>query len=292
MGFIYKITNQINQKSYIGLTTSSIEERWREHLQVVNKFKNQRPLYSAIAKYGVNNFTIEKLEEVDNDFLAEREIYWINYFNTYQKGYNATLGGDGVWTKKIQQYTLEGNLIKTFENITQAALETNISKSSLRQCCQKQIKTLKGFIFKYEDDVTPIGTLIKKAKENNCYKNKVYQYGLDGSLIAVWNSIKEATERTHISNISRALNASKPSNDFVWRSEGYSFFDNLDLTSIIVQLSLDNEILAYYSSFLSAAKALGKKQSSAISESCRNIGYHKTAYGYKWRYLKDVLGQL
>ena len=51
MGFIYKITNQINQKSYIGLTTSTIEERWKEHLQVINKCVSCGKVISKSATY-------------------------------------------------------------------------------------------------------------------------------------------------------------------------------------------------------------------------------------------------
>ena len=86
MGFIYKITNNLNQKVYIGLTTKTIEQRWKEHLSVVNKHKEKRPLYNAINKYGVENFSISIVEEVDDEFLGEREKYWINQYNSYEKG--------------------------------------------------------------------------------------------------------------------------------------------------------------------------------------------------------------
>lgn len=95
-GFIYKITNKLNQKSYIGKTEKNVEERWKTHCYDANKgIFNNRPLYSAINKYGKENFQIELIEEVDSDFLTNREIYWINFYNTYKAGYNATLGGEG-----------------------------------------------------------------------------------------------------------------------------------------------------------------------------------------------------
>lgn len=95
MPYIYKITNTINNKAYIGKTIRSIEERWREHKQESQRSKN-RPLYRAINKYGVENFSIEQIEECIIDELSDREIYWINVFNTYHNGYNATYGGDGA----------------------------------------------------------------------------------------------------------------------------------------------------------------------------------------------------
>lgn len=95
MGFIYKITNQINQKSYIGKTERNVSVRWSEHKKNRNQFPNL-PLYRALNKYGVENFTIDIIEECPTDILDDREIYWINHYNTYQgEGYNCTGGGEG-----------------------------------------------------------------------------------------------------------------------------------------------------------------------------------------------------
>ena len=96
MSYIYKITNNINGKIYIGKTMRSIEQRWKEHLANVKKedCKN-RPLYKAINKYGVKNFSIEEIEECSDTILSDREKYWIEYYNSFKNGYNATKGGDG-----------------------------------------------------------------------------------------------------------------------------------------------------------------------------------------------------
>ena len=59
-GFIYKITNDINQKVYIGKTTKSLEKRWQEHKQAAYRGRDKnRPLYNAIRKYGEQYFSIE-----------------------------------------------------------------------------------------------------------------------------------------------------------------------------------------------------------------------------------------
>lgn len=62
-------------------------------------------------KYGVEHFKIECIEECDNNLAAEREKYWINFYGTYQFGYNATLGGDGTCKydyNEIYQKILDG----------------------------------------------------------------------------------------------------------------------------------------------------------------------------------------
>lgn len=99
MGYIYCITNLINSKRYVGKTTTTIEERWREHRKDSQKKScSKRPLYDAFNKYGIENFEIEELEYVEDDnLLSDKEIYWIKELGTYgSKGYNASKGGDGT----------------------------------------------------------------------------------------------------------------------------------------------------------------------------------------------------
>lgn len=93
MGYIYIISNDINNKKYIGKTSHTIEYRWKLHLAQY-PYVNC-PLYSAFKKYGTNHFSIHQIEECNNDILSEREIYWIKFYNSYNNGYNATLGGEG-----------------------------------------------------------------------------------------------------------------------------------------------------------------------------------------------------
>lgn len=90
---IYKITNlaKESQNIYIG-QSSNIEKRWQNHLSDLNL---DRPLYRAIKKYGVENFKFEIIEICLVSELDEREIYWINYYDSFFNGYNLTLGGNG-----------------------------------------------------------------------------------------------------------------------------------------------------------------------------------------------------
>ena len=120
MAYIYKITNDINGKIYIGKTYNSIEKRFKEHCKDRLKRKyEQRPLYSAMNKYGIEHFHIELLEETDNP--EEREKYWIEYYGSFKNGYNATTGGDGkpyVDKDVIISLWESGKIIKEIHNIT------------------------------------------------------------------------------------------------------------------------------------------------------------------------------
>lgn len=97
---IYKIENLINGKIYIG-QSQNISQRWSAHRnRPFNKNATQydSPLYRAIRKYGLENFSFEVLEEVEKERLNERETYWILNFgsNDSSKGYNLTTGGESA----------------------------------------------------------------------------------------------------------------------------------------------------------------------------------------------------
>lgn len=63
---IYKITNNINNKVYIGLTTCSLDYRWGRHLTEGCNENNTKHLYKSMRKYGLNNFSIEQIDSTDN----------------------------------------------------------------------------------------------------------------------------------------------------------------------------------------------------------------------------------
>lgn len=110
MGYVYKITNDINGKVYIGKTQNNVEKRFSEHLRASRKPNSEkRPLYSAIRKYGENHFLVETLEICCDDILSTREKYWIEYYNSFKLGYNATVGGDGV------QYINRNSVVELYQ---------------------------------------------------------------------------------------------------------------------------------------------------------------------------------
>lgn len=93
LGYIYKITNDVNDKVYIGQTSRDIDTRFDEHC---SETRGHSRLHNAIQKFGWTHFQVEEVESVPLNKLDEREIYWINYYQATdpEKGYNIAPGGN------------------------------------------------------------------------------------------------------------------------------------------------------------------------------------------------------
>jgi group I intron endonuclease len=106
MALIYKVTNLINNKVYIGMTVRSAEERFKGHLSSARNGSNFR-FHSAIRKYGVDNFVVEVIETSDDiEYIRSREAELIEEHKTTLKqfGYNARKGGCGGWIVPVEKY--------------------------------------------------------------------------------------------------------------------------------------------------------------------------------------------
>ena len=183
-GNIYCIENILNNKKYIGKTMLDIDSRFNRHIissrQEINK---DRPLYRAFKKYGIDNFKITLIEKCEEDKINEREIYWINFYDTYNKGYNATLGGDG-------------NTLYDYEEICILAKQ-GLSTSQISQiigCCQDRVRViLKSKNIKWETDLGNGGKLVSKSQQKFIENSKaVTQFDLNNNKINDFPSFHEA----------------------------------------------------------------------------------------------------
>lgn len=93
---IYRVINKINDKSYIGQTVGGLEKRRRQHIWDALAKRTNMHFHNALLKYGEDNFDWIILHKCNNiDELNRLEIYYIGYYDTYNNGYNLTLGGMG-----------------------------------------------------------------------------------------------------------------------------------------------------------------------------------------------------
>ena len=139
-GCIYIIRNKINNKVYIGQTTQSVNERFKQHCKPSEHKRHKYTLYRAMTKYGVENFYYEIIEEnIPVDKLDAKEIYYIEKYNSYVKnnGYNSTKGGDGRLINKIQNIEYVILEIKKGRFISDIAKEIGVHPYTIRRCLHK-----------------------------------------------------------------------------------------------------------------------------------------------------------
>lgn len=128
VGIIYKVTNVINNKIYIGQTTQSLKKRMCGHKYDLKNKSYNSLLHNAIKKYGWNAFIWEKIECVKKTDLNEKEMFYINELNTIKpNGYNLTLGGGGNYGYK---WSDESKL--TFSQKVSGKILTDAHKEKIR----------------------------------------------------------------------------------------------------------------------------------------------------------------
>lgn len=136
---IYKIQNILTNQIYIGQSTD-IMSRWQQETSVAfnpNKKEYNYPLSQDFRKFGIKNFTFEILEECVVEQLNEKERYWIDYYDSYQNGYNQNKGGGGsllTLENKEQIIAKIKNLLKT----------TNLFHHEIAEVCQVSTSFIQG----------------------------------------------------------------------------------------------------------------------------------------------------
>ena len=108
---VYRAISKITGKSYVGCTTLTLGERRHKHWLNSKDSKKilNRPFYLAVQKYGWDSFEWQELcSALTKEALIDLEIHFINEFNSYHKGYNATVGGEGVLNpRKLEKYIVQ-----------------------------------------------------------------------------------------------------------------------------------------------------------------------------------------
>lgn len=178
MGYIYCITNNVNNKKYIGKTLKTVEKRWKEHLNDYKKQRHEkRALYDAMKKYGVENFQVETIGEFPNEILEEKEIFYIQKFKTYHFGYNLTYGGDG---KQLYNYDdIAEYYISNFTTIVETAQHFNCHVDTVKDALTKK--------------KIPIRYIKNSGIWGNCNKpKKIICFDLNHQPIQTFDSVSDA----------------------------------------------------------------------------------------------------
>ena len=291
--YIYKATNKINGKSYIGQTID-FEHRKKTHLNRRDGYCDPNSIFhKALDKYGAENFEWEILMEVPGkQFANAMEIEMIRKYGTYKpNGYNLTKGGDGgsMWNAKpVVCLTKDGEFVKRYDSASETSEDGFYYGGVLKSCRDASAQT-KGFIFMFEDEYKKHGGRKKANYPMPKQAKEIYQCDMNGNLIKKFPMVKMAEEELGIHH-SRIIGCATGKDK---SAGGYIFvypedFPIKDIESHkkkvkghkVAKVDRNTgEILAVYDRMSDAARELGGSH-KMIHKVCDKPD--KTAYGFKW----------
>jgi len=255
-GTIYSIVCKVNGKRYIGQTIKTVGERWRGHIQE-SKSKSHRPLYRAIKKYGVSMFTVREIEtNIPAEQLSEREIYWIEQFDTFNSGYNLTTGGEE--SKAIRE-DVKQSISASMQGLIRSDEQIEKTRNSLRG---RNIK-------------------FSKTGDGKHHRTKVRGTHVKTGEVVEFNSLTDACKKLGLKggNLSRGIKKGYIVGDYKWEK-----LENKTINyPIYGKRILDGKIIHHFNSAREAAKVLGTGGSSGVTKALKNPSRYSWK-GCRWYY--------
>lgn len=277
MAYIYKIVNSVNDKVYIGQTIKKPKLRLTEHIYHAthSKYDCKSKLHAAMRKHGIDAFHIETVEVCDVSELNDREIYWIEKYDSYRNGYNNTLGGGGQAKEIDDSYVDLWN-----DGFTLSEISRIIGSS--RETIKLRLLEL-GFT---DNDI-----LDHMSERMSKWASKVvHQYDMDGNYIASYKSAVAASKATNINiHCIRGVLSKQhqTAGNYQWSrtktdnigkvDERFSFYKKK-----VLQYTTDGELVAVHESINQARIAVGLSSTLPIRRVCN--GETHTSKGYVWKY--------
>lgn len=241
-GIIYKITNTINNKSYIGQTRAKrgfrsryyhsgngIERVYKYHkTQKKNSQYYNSHLLNAMEKYGLDVFDVCEVYDtaMSQEELNEKEIHYIEYFDSYNNGYNLTLGGeagcgenqpkgkDNPLSIAVCQLTFDGKLVKIWDSLADIRRDSPYNVPNIELTCQGINSHSYGYLWVFKKDYDP-------NKDYKWKPSKIYRAVVllddDNHLIREFVSVAEASR---ILNVDRKTVRDACNN--VWKNPKYN----------------------------------------------------------------------
>lgn len=233
-----------------------------------------------------NNFPClnHKDENKENNNVNNLEWCSVKYNISYG---TATLRRSKKMGKTVCQYSLDGNLIKTYSSIREAARETGFCASSIGDCTRGNSHQSYGFIWKALDDDIPKLKIIPTFAKNSAIP--VVQYDMELNPIKTYPSAHAAYRETGIKseNISCCCRGeARQAGGFIWKRKGeIPFVKTLKKQKEVIQYDLNMKEIRRFESPRAASDYLGGGKSPGIRQCI--YGKNKTAYGYIWRYANN-----
>ena len=311
---IYRIHNKINDKNYIGQSVN-ITDRWRKHRSTVFATQNpgyNYPIYRAIRKYGLENFELLIEEECKPEELNEKEIYYINKYQSYcwQNGYNIAFGGSNGGHYVVLNES-------SFWDIHDLLKETNLSEQHIANMFSVSLDAICKINVGSRLYHTEVSYPIRQTRNNKFCK-------ICGKKLTSDNSTGYCKECMYFvpkdkdtflkecflysfSKVASINNTTKKQiqgwlkrNNYPYNVKEYKNWykeeHNIKTTKIertIIQIDpVTNKELNSFRSYGEAARYIGfglSNRGSHIREAA--IGLLKQAYGYKWRIEEKIVDE-
>lgn len=290
---VYKTTNNINGKIYIGVhrTNPDVFDGYIGCgiTQKDSKKSRLKGFPAAVQKYGYENFTRETLfqfPDTEEGMLAayakEAELVTIDFIKD-KNTYNLVTGGKfttyETLKKTIAQYTLDGKFIRTWDSITEA--NDTLGLTAISNCLIGKSKYCGDFQWRYYTDTSDIPPVIRKEKV-------VYQFDLSGNLIKVWKSAVIASAMfknptaacASIYNVCN--NKTKQAYGYYWSYRPKFNYNEYSWTKAVAKYDDKGKFIESYSSLTEAALDNNLKSTTPISYAIS--GKQKHANGFRWRF--------
>ena len=276
---IYCIHNIKNNKRYIGQSRHMRDRISQHKSKLNNNHHNNKHLQRAWNKYGEESFKFEIICECPTELLDENEIYFIDFYDSYNNGYNNDRGGstnnkmpmpietrgkissrklnisdeEKIINRKknivnhlfesdeIYQVDFNCNIINIWSRARCAARELNIEQSCIWCCLKKIRKTYKGYIWIYPSEYESLN--IKDYMNFKVKHRNVYCFDLYGNFIKKYNNAndtsKDGYDPSSILKACKSLHKLKTYKDMLW-----SFNNTID-EKLIDQLHEKDYIKVY-----------------------------------------------
>ena len=230
MFVVYKITNLIENKCYIG-SSIRVEKRWRQHINTSNNPNSSQynyPLYKAFRQFGIENFIFEIIAD-DFETIWEMEEYeqqMIDFYNSVKpNGYNQTRAthSNNLMHENRQKHNLEisqkcakvdihNNIIEVYKSYHDAARKNGYDgdsrATSIREVCKGHVSSLNGIYFR---DLDNEGNIIPIVFKNSHSKKSLIAISVDTQDELYFESITQAAEKlnTDRTSISKCISGSQ-----------------------------------------------------------------------------------
>lgn len=264
VGYVYKVVNILNDKIYIGETLTSIDKRFKQHCSgAFNKKYWNYHFYRAIRKYGVENFTIVKLEKVINtdrkllkETILKLEEQYIKEYDSFNIGYNSNSGG-----RKYKEVCAETKKLQSKRKLEDPLTKERLCKA--RSCRDNEIKII------------------------------AYNYNT-GEMLNTFKSIKKAAEYYNIDS-SGITKVCKRTTNFLGRIDGVKISwryaeDLYEIPYSIKVYNISGILLNKFITFADAAKFYNIKYQETITRCCKGktkCTGRKKSDKLVWRYIND-----